>query len=157
MDNVAKEIFESIIPLIGKLLEALCETEKIKVCIDGVKIDTGIAVAGTLLGTAVGGPVGGVVGSAVGTTILATKYKLGNDKYKPLMTVLREDLTEKERNSLYEKLWKKLNEFIIGSLGKVVSSNVNELKIIVLENPKLMEIFKNVLKENLSKKNMSLA
>jgi hypothetical protein len=73
------------------------------------------------------------------------------------MTVLREDLTEKERNSLYEKLWKKLNEFIIGSLGKVVSSNVNELKIIVLENPKLMEIFKNVLKENLSKKNMSLA
>lgn len=55
-------MIESTIPLIDKLLEALCETEKVKVCIDGVKIDTGIAVAGTLLGTAVGGPVGGVVG-----------------------------------------------------------------------------------------------
>lgn len=96
-------------------------------------------------------------GSAVGTTILAIKYKLGNDKYKPLMTVLREDLTEEERNSLYEKLWEKLKEFITGSLSKVVSSAVKELKRIVLENPKLMENIKNVLKETLSKMNMSLA
>ncbi len=72
------------------------------------------------------------------------------------MAVLREDLTEEERNSLYEKLWEQLKEFSTYSSNQFMYPAVKELKKTVEENPDLMENIENELSETLAKKKMIL-
>lgn len=92
-----------------------------------------------------------------GTGILGISKALGYGDYKPLMTALREDFTENERNSLYERLWERLQGFVTSPLNhSMVYAALTALSETVQQNPEVMENIKNELKETLGKKNMNL-
>jgi protein MPAN len=97
-------------------------------------------------------------GAVAGTGILGVSKAMGYGNYKPLMTALREDFTEEERNNLYERLWGRLSAFVVCPLNQAMAySALTELRKTVEENPEVMENIRNELKETLSKKNMILA
>lgn len=77
------------------------------------------------------------------------------------MTALTEDLTEEERNDLYERIWEKLKAYGNCSLNQLkdsalMDSAVMKLKKTVEENPNLMKNIENELNETLGKKKMVL-
>lgn len=89
--------------------------------------------------------------------ILKISNTLGYGDYKPLMTALREDFTEQERNNLYERLWERLEGFVSCPLNQAMCySALTALSKTVEQNPEVMENIKNELKEALGKKNMGL-
>jgi hypothetical protein len=92
-----------------------------------------------------------------GTGVLGISKALGYGNYKPLMTALREDFSEQERNELYERLWEKLKAFVVNPLNQAMAySALTELSKTVEQNPEVMENIRNELKETLNKKNMTL-
>nr|CAH0109368.1 unnamed protein product [Daphnia galeata] len=145
------------IKLIEGLLEELTKTNAISVSIAGPLKDSATVAFPTFLGGLVGGPGGAVMGAMAGTGILGISKALGFGNYKPLMTALREDFTEQERNSLYERLWEKLKAFVVSPLNQAMAySALTELSQTAAQNPEVMENIRNELKETLSKKNMVL-
>lgn len=164
------------------MLEELTKTNAISVSIAGPLKDSATVAFPTFLGGLVGGPGGAVMGifqfnfclilniitnlfiklfiitgAMAGTGILGISKALGFGNYKPLMTALREDFTEQERNSLYERLWEKLKAFVVSPLNQAMAySALTELSQTAAQNPEVMENIRNELKETLSKKNMVL-
>ena len=97
------------------------------------------------------------LGAATGTGILSFSKLLGFGHYKPLMTALREDFTEQERNALYERLWTKLQDFVTSPLNQSLAySAIVKLSKAVESDPATMENLKNELKKTLGKKYMTL-
>ncbi|KZS18011.1 Uncharacterized protein APZ42_016010 [Daphnia magna] len=145
------------IKLVEGLLEELSKTHALSVSIAGPLKDSATVAFPTFLGGLVGGPGGAVLGAMAGTGILGISKALGYGDYKPLMTALREDFTEQERNNLYERLWERLEGFVSCPLNQAMSySALTALSKTVEQNPEVMENIQNELKEALGKKNMGL-
>lgn len=69
-----------------------------------------------------------------------------------------EDFTETERESLYERLWTKLQGFLTCPLDghSLAYTVISALARQVQQNPEAMDNIRNELKEALSKKHMTL-
>ncbi|XP_046461464.1 protein C19orf12 homolog [Daphnia pulex] len=155
------EVAIQLIQLIENLLKELMKTKKVLVPVAGALTDAATVGFTTLVGSSIGGPVGAVAGGAVGAGILGVSRALGQCNYKPLMTALTEDLTEEERNDLYERIWEKLKACGNCTLNQLkdsalMDSAVMKLKKTVEENPDLMKNIENELNETLGKKKMVL-
>ena len=99
-----------------------------------------------------------LLGAAAGTGILGVSKMLGFGHYKPLMTVLREDFSEKEREELYSSLWSRVQSFVTSPLNQAVAYQfIVKLSETVKENPEVMDNIKNEIKAALQRKNMSLS
>ncbi|XP_057372846.1 uncharacterized protein LOC130693678 [Daphnia carinata] len=145
------------IKLVEGLLEELSKTNALYVSIAGPLKDSATVALPTFIGGSVLGPAGAVVGAMVGTGILGISKALGYGNYKPLMTALKEDFTEQERNNLYKRLWERLQGFVSSPLNHTMAyTALTALSKNIEENPEAMENIRNELKEALGKKNMSL-
>ncbi|KAI9561148.1 hypothetical protein GHT06_012104 [Daphnia sinensis] len=146
-----------VVKLVEGLLEELCKTNAIYVSIAGPLKDSATVAVPTFVGGSVGGPVGAVLGAVLGTGILGISKALGYGDYKPLMTALKEDFTEQERNNLYERLWERVQGFVSSPLNHAIAySALTALSKTIEQNPEVMENIKNELKVALGKKNMAL-
>ena len=98
-----------------------------------------------------------IEGAIAGTGILGVSKALGYGNYKPLMTVLREEFSEQERNNLYARLWERLRTFVTSPVNQsMVYSALTALTRTVQDNPEILENIKNELKASLSQRHMTL-
>ncbi len=65
-------------------------------------------------------------GSATGTALLFVSKAMGSNKYKPLMTFFKEDLTEEQKNKLCETVKEEINNFATGSMDSAVQDSAEE-------------------------------
>lgn len=73
------------------------------------------------------------------------------------MTVLQEDLSEQEREELYERLWEKIKSFVTSPLNQaMVYSAVNNMSTAVQQDKEVMQNIRNEISATLGKKNMTL-
>ena len=71
-------------------------------------------------------------------------------KYKSLMTVLREDFTQAEREALYDRLYQRLQQ-------AAVSMTASGLMKVLKDNPGVMKDVLSMVNDLLKTKNMKLA
>lgn len=96
-------------------------------------------------------------GACVGTGLLGISKALGFGNYKPLMTVLREDLHQREREELYERLWEKLQSFVTSPLNQSFAySVITQLSAAVQSDSNAMQNIRNEISATLRKRNMTL-
>ena len=74
-------------------------------------------------------------------------------KYKSLMTVLREDFTQAEREALYDRLCQRLRPLVMYLVGMTASRLMKVLK----DNPGVMKDVLSMVNDLLKTKNMKLA
>jgi hypothetical protein len=108
-------------------------------------------------------------GAGTGIALTSIPKAMGYGKYKPLMAVIQEDMTEEDRDRFLEFVWKEgIKLGIKYYLGKnysenqlkdpaVMNSAVKEYKKTIEENREAMRTLTNVVNEALAEKKMSLA
>lgn len=146
--------------------------EQIAITTAGAFKDSATVAATTFAGGLFAGPIGAVLGqfffklfkplsrfyffhlgAATGTGILGASKLLGYGQYKSLCDVLNEDLSEKERQALYERLWVKLQTALMNQ--NLVLSALDKLTKAIQQNPEIIESIRNELSKWLSERNMS--
>uniref|UniRef100_A0A023EYZ8 Uncharacterized protein n=1 Tax=Triatoma infestans TaxID=30076 RepID=A0A023EYZ8_TRIIF len=112
--------------------EVVAEKEEMKVTMKYALAGAGFTSCTTLLGALIAGPVGLGIGGALGG-IACSVYTKG--KFKSVVTIIREDLNECQKQRLAEHLERAIRDFQITDLAK--------LAILITRNEALyMEIFK---------------
>uniref|UniRef100_A0A069DP84 Uncharacterized protein n=1 Tax=Panstrongylus megistus TaxID=65343 RepID=A0A069DP84_9HEMI len=115
-----------------KAAEVVAEKEEMKVTMKYALLGAGFTSCTTLLGALIAGPVGLGVGGALGG-IASSVYTKG--KFKSVVTIIREELNENQKQLLAEHLERAIRDFQITDLGKLV--------LLLRSNEALyMEIFK---------------
>lgn len=90
--------------------------------------------------------------------ILGTSKLLGYGRYKSLVAVLSEDLTESEKLDLYGRLWAKLQGFVTNPLNQTtLYAVVKSLSDKAKEDPEVLDNIKNEIRDSLNKKNMNVS
>jgi len=145
-----RELYE----LIEELLELLEESEGLQATVTGSFVDAAIAGGLTLLGGLFGGREGAFMGATAGAAVLGVSTLMDPSKYKSLMTVLREDFTQAEREALYDRLYQRLRQRLVMYLVGMTASRLVE---VLKDNPRAMEDVLSMVNDSLKTKNMKLA
>jgi len=141
-----RELYE----LIEELLELLEESEGLQATVTGSFVDAAIAGGLTLLGGLFGGREGAFMGATAGAAVLGVSTLMDPSKYKSLMTVLREDFTQAEREALYDRLYQRLQQ-------AAVSMTASGLMKVLKDNPGVMKDVRSMVNDSLKTKIMKLA
>ncbi|XP_046461456.1 uncharacterized protein LOC124207862 [Daphnia pulex] len=163
-NEAEEQINDSSKLLTENLLKELFQTGLVKVLVPhvtGVLIDALVVSVTTFVGTLARGQVGALIGAATGITIIIIPKAMGHGNYKPLMAVIKEDMTEEDRDRFLEIVWNQGLKYCLGKKYSenqlkdpaVMNSAVTELK----KNPEAIETIENVVNQALAEKKMSLA